>query len=149
MAKPWHNKTGGPSPRTTTGRYPSRSTSVPRRTKAIVGFGAVGISHRLAVARGVDLTLGVLLDRLAAIRGDQPLASEDGDDGAPGLSFTHAGAADLVARWAGALQPRIDPGDRVVVVTPNSYRTFLLCLAVIRAGGVAVPVNTRMREQEV
>ena len=102
------------------------------------------LRHRLAIARGVDLTLGVLLERLAALRGHQPLASEDGGD-----SWTHTDAADLVARWAGALQPRIDPGDRVVIVTPNSYRTFLLGLAVIRAGGVAVPVNVKMREQEI
>jgi acyl-CoA synthetase (AMP-forming)/AMP-acid ligase II len=104
----------------------------------------VPLRHRLAIARGVDLTLGVLLERLALVRGDQPLASED-----DGSSWTHRQAADLVARWAGSLRPRLEPGDRVVIVTPNSYRTFLLCLAVIRAGGVAVPVNTKMRPQEI
>ena len=63
--------------------------------------------------------------------------------------MTYGQAADLVARAGGALRERIDPGDRVLVATPNGYRLFLSCLAVGRAGGVAVPVNPRMADDEI
>jgi acyl-CoA synthetase (AMP-forming)/AMP-acid ligase II len=43
----------------------------------------------------------------------------------------------------------ISVGDRVVLAVPNGYDLLLLCLAVSRAGGIAVPVNNRMRPDEV
>jgi acyl-CoA synthetase (AMP-forming)/AMP-acid ligase II len=105
----------------------------------------VGVRDRVALFRARDLTLGTLLERLADIYGDRPLATEDGRSGV----VRYRDAADQVARWAGALASRLDPGDRVVVATPSEYRTFLLYLAVCRAGGVVVPVNTKMRDAEI
>ena len=65
--------------------------------------------------RGV--TLGTLLERAAAVHGDRQLVEESDD----GLLLTYREAADLVARWAGAIREQISPGDRVVVATDNGY----------------------------
>jgi acyl-CoA synthetase (AMP-forming)/AMP-acid ligase II len=104
------------------------------------------LRDRLDLVRGRELTLGTLFERLARVHGNAPLVEEDGSDG---LRLTYAEAADLTSRWAGALRSKIMPGDRVVIATPNGYGLFLLCVAASRAGGVAVPVNPKMREDEV
>ena len=96
---------------------------------------------RFVMAR--DLTLGTVLERLAAVHGDRQLVEEAVE------RLTYAEAADIVARWAGAIAGRIEPGDRVVIAAPNSYRFLLLCLAASRAGAIAVPVNQKMRPAEV
>jgi ABC-type cobalamin transport system ATPase subunit len=110
----------------------------------------MGVRERIALARSHDLTLGTLLERVAALHPAAPLVEEapieGGDDG---LRLTCAEGAATVARWAGALQPRLAPGGRVVVALPNGYAMFLACLAATRAGGVAVPVNPRMRREEI
>lgn len=104
----------------------------------------MSIGRRLAIARSADLTLGTLLDRFAEIRGDRLLAEQP-----DGLRYTYAQAAERVARASTTLRARLAPGDRVVVRTPNGYDLFLACLAVARAGGVAVPVNPRMAAPEI
>jgi long-chain acyl-CoA synthetase len=104
----------------------------------------VGLGERRALAQAKDLTLGTLLERFAAIRGDRPLVEEP-----DGWKVDHRQGADLVARAAGALRDRVRPGDRVLVATPNGYRLLLASMAVARAGGVAVPVNPRMADDEI
>jgi acyl-CoA synthetase (AMP-forming)/AMP-acid ligase II len=84
------------------------------------------------------------MDRLAQASGDRRLVEEAGDE-----PLTYRQAADRVDRLAGGIARRIRPGDRVVVAVPNGYDTFLLSLAACRAGGVAVPVNSRMRRGEI
>jgi acyl-CoA synthetase (AMP-forming)/AMP-acid ligase II len=106
----------------------------------------MSLRDRLELLRSSEVGTGTLLEHLARIHGDRRLVTEDGDDG---LTLTYAEAADRVARWGAAVRERIGPGDRVVVATPNGYELFLLCLAVGRAGGVAVPVNPKMRDDEV
>ena len=101
---------------------------------------------RLDLVRGHELTLGTLFERLERVHGDAPLVEEDGEDG---LRLSYAEAAELAARWAGAIQAKITPGDRVVIAAPNGYALVLLCAAASRAGGVAVPVNPKMRDEEV
>ena len=93
---------------------------------------------------GRDLTLGSLLERLAAFHGGGRLVTEAGSD-----DLSYAAAADRVAAWAGAVAERVDPGDRVVLVLPNTYDLLLACLAVSRAGAIPVPVNDRMRPDEI
>jgi len=100
---------------------------------------------RLDLVRAKDLTLGTLLERLASVYGDTVLVEEAGG----GLRLTHAEAADLVARLAAGIAERIEPGDSVVVATPNGYALLLASLAASRAGGVAVPVNPKMRDEEI
>ncbi|MGQ0824256.1 MAG: class I adenylate-forming enzyme family protein [Actinomycetota bacterium] len=104
----------------------------------------MGLGTRWGVARARDLTLGTLLDRHASARGARVLAEQP-----DGTRLTYAEAADLVARASTALRTQISPGERVVVRTPNGYSLFLACLAVNRAGGVAVPVNPRMTAGEI
>ena len=102
--------------------------------------------RRAAFATGRDLVLGTIVERLAGIHGDARLVTQPGR---PALELTYAEAAELVAGWAGGVAEQIRPGDRVVVAVPNGYELLLLCLAVSRAGGVPVPVNARMRPEEI
>jgi acyl-CoA synthetase (AMP-forming)/AMP-acid ligase II len=104
----------------------------------------MSLGARLSLARTHDLTLGTFLEQFATARGNRMLVEQP-----DGLSLTYEQAADLVARAAGTLRAQITPGDRVVVATPNGYPLLLACLAVCRAGGVAVPVNQRMAEAEI
>ena len=106
----------------------------------------MSLRDRVDLVRGRELTLGTLFERLARVHGDAPLVEEDGDDG---LRVSYATAASLTARWAGAIQAKITPGDRVVIATPNGYALVLLCCATSRAGGVPVPVNPKMRDDEI
>ena len=105
----------------------------------------MNIGDRLDLARGKDLTLGVLLERSAEIYGDRRLV-EDADSG---LTLTAVQAADLVDRWAGAIAAETEPGDRVVLATPNGYQQFLLTAAAARAGRLAAPVNSHMARAEI
>ena len=92
-----------------------------------------------------DHTLGVLLERVASVRGGVALVDEA--DG--GLRLTAREAADRVAAWAGGVAAATDRGDVVVVAAPNGYEQLLLCLAVARAGAIPAPVNDQMRPDEI
>ena len=92
-----------------------------------------------------DETLGSIMQSLAEIHGDRRLVEES--DG--GLRITYQQAAKRVARWAGGIRARTNPGDRVVIAAPNGYEQFLLCLAASRAGAIPVPINQQMRKDEV
>src|SRR5687768_7586627 len=104
----------------------------------------MSLRDRFELVRAKDLTLGTLLERLAAVYGGSPLVEESGD----GLTLTYHQGAEMVARMAGAIRKRIDPGDRVVIATPNGYGLLLACLAASRAGGIAIPVNPKMSDDE-
>lgn len=104
----------------------------------------LGRARKARLAFDHDLTLASVFDRLAHTGGDRVLVDEPGGD-----VRTLAGAADQVARWAGALRGEIEPGGIVVVATPNGYDQLLLCAAVSRAGGLPAPVNDRLRPDEI
>jgi acyl-CoA synthetase (AMP-forming)/AMP-acid ligase II len=106
----------------------------------------VKLRARACLVRGRGLTLANLADRLAEVHGDRRLVEQAGD---PPLTLTYREAADLVARWSGAVAAKVGPGERVVVALPNGAHFLLACLAVARAGAVPVPVNDRMRPDEV
>ncbi len=91
-----------------------------------------------------DHTLGTIMERLARIHGKHRLVEE-----ADGLTLTYAQAAKRVARWAGGIARKVEPGDRVVIVAKNGYEMLLLCLAASRAGAIPVPVNAQMRRDEI
>ncbi|HEX2849338.1 MAG TPA: AMP-binding protein [Acidimicrobiales bacterium] len=91
-----------------------------------------------------SLTLGSVMARLAGIHGDRQLVEEH-----LGPTRSWAQAAERVDRFAGAIAARVTAGDRVVIATPNVYDAFLLCLAAIRAGALAVPVNPQMSLAEI
>jgi acyl-CoA synthetase (AMP-forming)/AMP-acid ligase II len=92
-----------------------------------------------------DATLGSILDDLAAVHGNRRLVEE----AEGGLRINYPQAAKRVNRWAGGIASRTKHGDRVVVATPNSYEMFLLALAAARAGTIPVPLNDRMRPDEI
>ncbi|MBA2280623.1 MAG: AMP-binding protein [Acidimicrobiia bacterium] len=100
---------------------------------------------RLSLAVKGDVTLGHVLERLAAHKGDRPLVEEA--DG--GLCLTYAQAAKRVRRWGGGIAARVEPGERVVVATPNGYEMLLLCLAASRAGAIPVPLNPALTASEI
>lgn len=101
---------------------------------------------RARLVTGRDLTLATLFERLAVIHGDRRLVDELGPDP---FTLTYRDAAALVARWSAVVAHQVEPGDRVVVATPSSYRVLLACAAAARAGAIPVPVNDRMRPDEV
>jgi acyl-coenzyme A synthetase/AMP-(fatty) acid ligase len=88
----------------------------------------MNLGVRFDLARGKDLTLGVLMERLATLHGDRPMVVEADS----GRVRTFSDAAGDVDRWAGAIQALTEPGDRVVLATGNTYEQFLLVLAVAR-----------------
>jgi acyl-CoA synthetase (AMP-forming)/AMP-acid ligase II len=104
----------------------------------------VGFRDRLRLAQDHDLTLGSLPSCLAAAHGNRLLAVE-------GVSaqWSAHDVNRITARWRTSLAKTIVPGERVVVALPNGYEFFLACLAVCRAGGVAVPVNDKTTADEV
>ena len=105
----------------------------------------MGISDRIGLVLGRDLTLGTLMERIAVVHGDRRLV----DEAATGRTLTFTEAADLVDRWAAGIAAETAPGERVVVATPNGYDQFLLVLAAARAGRVPAPVNDQMSAHEV
>lgn len=106
---------------------------------------AGGTVRRFRLVITSDATLGTLLEQLAASDGGRRLVEEA--DGGPTL--TYAQAAQRVRRWAGGIAAAVEPGDRVVVATPNGYEMLLLCLAASRAGAIPVPVNPELRRSEI
>ena len=86
---------------------------------------------------------GVLRDAAARF-GEQPAVV----DGETTLSF--AALLDHVRRTAaGYLRLGLQPGERVAVWAPNTWRWEVAALAVSYAGGTLVPLNTRYTGHEV
>jgi len=101
--------------------------------------------ERAALLLKRDLTLGTLFDRLEKVHGDRQVVTES--EG--GLDLTYEQAARRVRRWSGGIAAVTEPGDVVVVATPNGYEQLLLCCAAARAGALPAPVNDQMRKEEV
>ena len=101
--------------------------------------------ERAALVLKRDLTLGTLFDRLEKVHGNRQLVTE----AEGGLSLTYAQAARRVRRWAAGIAAQTEPGDVVVVATPNGYEQLLLCSAAARAGRIPAPVNAGMRKDEI
>jgi long-chain acyl-CoA synthetase len=90
---------------------------------------------RLAVS-DESLTLATLADHVADAYGDRRLVATPS-----GVSWTARQVATSIERAAAIISAQINPGDRVLIEFPNGPELILGCLAVCRAGGVAVPVN--------
>lgn len=109
------------------------------------------LARRLGIALRRGLTLANITDRLAETYGDRvafSLAEPSRLCGRREISFT--GAHRAVSRLATALAASgIGAGDLVVVVPSNGCDFVLAFLAVVRAGGIAVPVNPVLKPPEV
>lgn len=100
------------------------------------------------------LRMSTLADRLAATHGDRPALTVDAPGpyrAWPAATLTYAELAAYVDDLAAALRLAADPqpGERVVVATENRADGFLTCLAAMRLGAVAVPVNPQIRAPEI
>ena len=88
--------------------------------------------------------LSLNLPRSAAAHPDQVAIRADG------YELTYAGMDDATARVATALRERgLQVGDRVAVMLPNVPAFAILYFAILRAGGVAVPMNPLLKAREV
>lgn len=109
------------------------------------------LARRLGLALRRDLTLANLFDRLASVYRDRPallLPARSRVAGRATISF--AEAARAVARLATALSREgVRTGDAVALVPSNGCDYLLAFLAVVRAGGVAVPINPVLKPAEV
>src|SRR6476619_4560021 len=65
------------------------------------------------------------------------------------VRLTFAGFAEAVERFAAALVAAgVEPGDRVALWAPNSWRWVVAALGTVTAGAVMVPLNTRFKGTE-
>ena len=102
-------------------------------------------SDRPGLAFRRDHTLGVLLERLAEVRGSTDLVEEA--DG--GLTLTIAEAAHLVDRWAGRIAVRVQAGRGRGGGHAQRLRAAAAVPRRLRAGAVPAPVNALMRPDEI
>jgi len=107
--------------------------------------------RRLRLLRNPDLTLATLLDELLSVSGDRLVSRELDDSGAEiqtsSLSDMHAevaGMSRFLVEEAGLRR-----GDPVAIWRTNDPRSFRWFMAAIRAGGVAVPLNSLLSLAEV
>ena len=106
---------------------------------------ARSLGDRAALLTGRDVTLGNLIDRLAAIHDSRVMVEE----AVGGRTRTFTEAAGQVARMAGRIASMAEPGERIVLALPNGYDLVLACLAACRVGAVPVPLNAELTAAEV
>jgi len=109
------------------------------------GFGVMSLLSRIQLARDRRVTVANLVDELLRRRGDCEVSV--GEDGAFKLSELHAEVCSLdsfLRRTVG-----LAPGEPVAIYRTNHRSCFHWFLAVIRAGGVAVPLNPQLSLSEV
>jgi crotonobetaine/carnitine-CoA ligase len=76
------------------------------------------------------------------------------DPGRPALIFEDGMAVSRARLWsetesfAGYLQQRIEPGERVAIMMPNRAEFMIAWLAVVAARGVLVPLNPALRSYD-
>lgn len=105
----------------------------------------MSLFERLRIARDPRVTAANLVDELFARRGDGEVST--GDDGPFRLAQLHAtiAARDAFLRRSAGLQP----GQLVGVYRTNDRECFHWFLAILRGGGVAVPLNPQLSLAEV
>jgi len=108
----------------------------------------MALLHRLDVGLRGGLTMATLSDELERLHGDAVAVTEELPDGTVRvLTFAHI--ATTVGKWSAAIAARSEPGQPVVVATPNGVDQLLVCLAASRVGRLPAPVNAQMAPAEV
>jgi acyl-CoA synthetase (AMP-forming)/AMP-acid ligase II len=99
----------------------------------------------------VPMSVSDFTDRAVAVYGDRVGVVDESDQPAAPLGeLTYAEVAALAARQAARLDELgIAPGDRVAIVSHNSARLLVSFFGVAGYGRVLVPVNFRLRPDEV
>ena len=98
----------------------------------------------------VPLTLQHFIDRAEVVYPDRQAIIDEPDQPAPPLNITYA----ELARRARAIKAGLDelgvaPGERVGIVSHNAGRMFELFYSVPTSGRIYVPINFRLRPEEV
>ena len=90
-------------------------------------------------------TIGALLAARARRDPDRVFLSRPGS---PAVTFgqMQEAASELGAQLKAL---GLEPGDRVAVLLPNGFNLAVSLLAIMGAGGVAVPLNNRLKPQEL
>ncbi|MEJ7794214.1 MAG: AMP-binding protein [Nocardioides sp.] len=99
----------------------------------------------------VPFSISDFLDRARTVYGERVGVVDEPDQPAASLGdVTYAELADLATRQAAHLdQLGVQPGERVAVVSHNSARLLASFFGVAGSGRVLVPVNFRLRPDEV
>ena len=109
------------------------------------------LPRRVLLALRRNLTIGNLTERLGSVYGDRVAFRLDEKSAlSRKKEMTFADVDRVVTRLATALAKEGLPLGELVAVVPSNGIDFLLTfLAVVRAGGVAVPVNPVLKREEV
>ena len=99
----------------------------------------------------VPFSISDFLDRARTVYGERTGVVDEPDQPAPSLgNLTYAELSRLAARQAAHLDELgVEPGERVAVVSHNSARLLASFFGVAGSGRVLVPVNFRLRPDEV
>ena len=99
----------------------------------------------------VPLTINDFLDRAAAVYPDRVAIVDEPDQPAPPLpDLTWRQVADLKRQMGMALDAMGLPmGARIAVASPNAARFLMLYYGVSGNGRVVVPINWRLKPEEV
>jgi acyl-CoA synthetase (AMP-forming)/AMP-acid ligase II len=105
----------------------------------------MNIFRRFQLARDRSITVANLVDELLLRNGDCEVSV--GDDGRFHLAELHADICRIDAFLR--LSIGLTPGQPVAIYRTNNRRCFHWFLAIIRAGGIAVPLNPLLTAAEV
>jgi acyl-CoA synthetase (AMP-forming)/AMP-acid ligase II len=105
----------------------------------------MNIFRRYQFARDRSVTVANLVDELLRRKGDCEVSV--GDDGAFHLAELHADICRIDAFLRRSIA--LSPGQLVAVYCTNNRRCFHWFLGIIRAGGIAVPLNPQLSLSEV
>src|SRR3954447_19047562 len=127
-----------------------RTLSPRSRSVTSCPYWCVLLSAERSEAMKVPFSTSDFLDRAVQVFGDRIGVIDEPtvDDSLGELTYSEF-ARRVRALQAGFDELGIDVGERVAVVSPNSARLLELLFAVPGSGRVLVPVNFRLRAEEV
>ena len=96
-----------------------------------------------------EITVGDLLREVAAARPEAEALVDVRQDGSTGRRWTYAELLAEAERLAMALSTRFDPGERIVVWSPNSPEWVLMEYACALSGLVLVTANPALQAREL
>ena len=105
----------------------------------------MNILRNFQLARDRNVTVANLVDELLRRRGDREVSV--GDDGRFHLAELHADISRIDAFLRRSIA--LSPGQPVAIYRSNNRRCFHWFLAIIRAGGIAMPLNPLLTVAEV
>jgi acyl-CoA synthetase (AMP-forming)/AMP-acid ligase II len=105
----------------------------------------MNLFRRIQFVRDRNVTVANLVDELVRRKGDCEVSV--GDDGHLRLAELHADIRNIDAFLRRSIE--LQPGQPVAIYRTNDRRCFHWFLAIIRAGGIAIPLNPQLSLAEV